>query len=364
MNVLSDLFDEIMNSPTRLKISKDLKNGIKHSSCQICWRDEEAGRQSKRQIDNKRFANTTNKHGISNLDISLSNICNLKCRTCNVYKSSFWKEETWDLQLLSNKNIKTREQYNKFLSKYTKSYDDDSMFWSEVEKNITNLSQLDMYGGEPFLVEKQWRLIKKIVDAGVDKNINIAYNTNGTLLDLEKIELLKNFKSVKIDFSIDGVNDRLYYIRYPTIHAQVLENLQKINNIKSQFNDLSLSICHTVSILNVYYIDEVFREFGHLVDDIYLNLVSHPSFYCISNIPDNIKNRLENHLLGLPGVTKWRVRQLVSYMKAHTYDENMWKMCWERTKLHDNYRKENYKDTFPEFSEMCKNDTIFSKNIS
>jgi pyruvate-formate lyase-activating enzyme len=362
LNVKHNTFEEILNSPTRKKILNDLKSGIKNPVCNACWLDEEAGRQSKRQIDNKRIERATS--GISVLDVSLSNICNLKCRTCDVQKSSFWKEETWDLKLLDNKNIHTREQYNQFLTRFAKSYDDNSLFWKEFEKNIPNLTQFDLYGGEPFLVEKQWDLIKKIVDTGHDKNIKIAYNTNGTLLDLSKIELLKNFKSVKIDFSLDGVNERLYYMRYPTKHETVLKNLQQLHSMKSEFKNLTIDICHTVSILNVFYINEVFREFKHLVNDIYLNLVHYPEYYCVSNIPNNIKIKIIDHLRNLSEVPSWKINELIQYIQTHNYVEEHWNKCWERTKLHDNYRKEHYKDIFPEFASLCADDPIFSKNMS
>lgn len=361
LNVKNHTFEEILDNKVRKQIIEDLKNGIKHPACKVCWDEEDAGKRSKREIDNQRYRKKTT--GVAQFDISLSNVCNIKCRTCNVQSSSFWKEETWDLELYDKTKIQSRAQYNDFLSKYTKSFEDDSLFWAEFIKNIPNASHIQFYGGEPFLVKRQWDVIEKIVEMGYDKFISVEYNTNGTLLDLSKLELLKNFKHVNIDFSLDGTHDRLHYLRYPAKHDKIIQNLETLHSLKDSFKNLTTGLCHTVSILNVYYIEDVFNEYNRFVDNIYFNLVHDPKYYCIANIPDNIKFKIISHIQSIPNeiIPHHKSIEIINFMKARKFNENDWKECWRRTKLHDNYRVQDYVTVFPEYAELCTQDAIFNE---
>lgn len=368
-NVKNHTFEEILDNKIRKQIIEDLKNGIKHPACNVCWDEEDAGKRSKREIDNRRFRKIDNQYyreknfGPSQLDISLSNVCNLKCRTCNIHSSSFWKEETWDLELYDKTKIQGRAQYNDFLSRYTRSFESDSLFWNEFVKNIPNVSSIQFYGGEPFLVKKQWEIIQKIVEMGYDKFISIEYNINGTLLDLSKLQLLKNFKRVNIDFSLDGIHDRLHYLRYPAKHDSIIQNLKTLYNLKDNFKNLTIGVCHTISILNVYYIEEIFNEYNRFVDNIYLNLVHNPEYYCIANIPDNIKFKIISHIQSIPDeiVPQHKSIEVINFMKSHKFNENNWRECWRKTKLHDNYRVQDYVTIFPEYTELCTQDVIFNE---
>ena len=97
--------EDIWNSHEYKTLRKQLMNGEKPSVCHQCWKHEEAGNNSSRISNNKRFkedfhiVDKTNTDGsldtmdLRYFDVRWSNICNFKCRTCSATYSSNWAVE-------------------------------------------------------------------------------------------------------------------------------------------------------------------------------------------------------------------------------------------------------------------------------
>ena len=71
-------------------------------------------------------------------------------------------------------------------------------------------------GGEPFMIEEHFELLRRTVEAGHADHISLHYNTNGTIRPPQKIfDLWKEFKSCEVMFSIDGTFKKFEYMRHP-----------------------------------------------------------------------------------------------------------------------------------------------------
>lgn len=349
MNVKNNSFEEIANSKTRMDIRKSFVKGIKHSACNHCWDEEAAGKKSKRIRDNQKYQNTDMaKDTFQLLDINMGTTCNIKCRTCGPFNSSFWNKEWFDLGFFKG----TKKEYNEWLKGFNHAFDDDSDFWNEFEKNLSSVMHIDFYGGEPFLVKKQWEMLKYAVEKDIAKNITLHYNTNGTVWDNEKFEILKNFKGIDIDFSIDGIKDKLNYIRYPAEWDVVKGNLLRLLEISKSMPKFNVSICNTISMLNVFYIDELYAELLPHTKNIYLNLVFGPPQYCIKHLPDEIKLEVENKLKNIED--RYWVDSIINFMNSQTYREDNWNKFLEVTKMQDEYRGQSFANTFPEFNKILQ----------
>jgi MoaA/NifB/PqqE/SkfB family radical SAM enzyme len=72
-------------SRDRQKFGRQLEKGRRLPECNFCWQEEAAGKESKRIRDNKlyqdRDLNFTSMPIV--LDLSMGNLCNLKCRICS-----------------------------------------------------------------------------------------------------------------------------------------------------------------------------------------------------------------------------------------------------------------------------------------
>ena len=275
------------------------------------------------------------------LDLCMGTTCNIKCRTCGPESSAQWNKEYWDINKSYNE-ISTYKDYKGFLRTFNDAFEDDSLVWKELENNKQDIRWIDMYGGEPMMMKKQWKFLEQLIKDDLAKNISLHYNTNGTIWDDEKYNILKEFKHISIDFSIDGIKDRYEFMRHPAIWEEVIQNMETIKNIK----DFKCQIAHTVSTLNVWYINEIYMWFKGW--DIYLNMVHGPPEYNISNIPEDIKKVITEKI----GI-KEKYQPVLDFMNSKISNFNFQSFI-DKTKQHDDYRGENYNVIFPEFSDVLK----------
>jgi sulfatase maturation enzyme AslB (radical SAM superfamily) len=96
----------------------------------------------------------------------------------------------------------------------------------------------------------------EIIARGYADKISLRYNTNGLLINEEIIGIWEQFKKVKVGVSLDGMGDRVNYIRYPTEWEIIEKNLWRLENTsdKIQFN-----IALAVQILNIKHVPDFIK---------------------------------------------------------------------------------------------------------
>jgi len=351
--------EENFNNKQALKIRKDLENGIRNSACKHCWQEEDAGRNSKRMRDNHKYVRHLDLggepfQGLAKFELNLGNTCNIKCRTCGPSISSTWMKEDYDL----NHSKISYKAYAENMKRFHQSYDEDSIFWTDLEKNLSNIRQFDFYGGEPFLSKKMWEILKICVDKGYSKNIEIHYNTNGTTWPEDKIWLFDHFKEINLSFSIDGIEDQFEYMRFPAKWSEVLKNMNKAKELKNRLSTINISWCITLSTLNIYDLPKIldfyyenFSSFG-----LYLNLVHGPRHYNISILPKDVKTKIIDHLK--QSVPKeynqaWMYLDgIIKFIENGQEEKENMSVLKKTTKIHDDYRQQVFSKTFPEYSNI------------
>lgn len=360
MSVLTTTFQEALNSPTLKKLKKDFENDIKSPECNGCWVLEDSGVESKRIRDNQRVSHLTlPENEIHFLELNMGNICNLSCRICNVYSSSNWKKE--------HKSVLNPDMSTETLNEITRScslpFSDESLVWDEIEKNISTVKILDLYGGEPMLMKKQWNILEKCVINDIAKDKYVHFNTNGTIFKEEYFEILKNFELSDISFSIDGVGDKFNYLRYGANWDEVKKNillwLEKTKDLKN----FKFHICYTVSIMNVLDFNEVAAFAIENNIRIHCNFLSQPKYYSIINIPEQIKPDVENYINesyeNLPiknDEIKEQFKNIIQYLKSGESFENDWTSFIHINHLLDESRNQTFKEVFPITHKILKLD--------
>lgn len=376
--------EDAMKSPTRLKMLDDFKNDIRHPACKVCWDCEDSGFPSKRERDNETFK--MNMHPILKdndiffLELNLGNTCNLACRICHISASSKWKK----FHHITEPNV-TEEKLNHYVDKYSKSFTDDSIVWTELEKILPTVKSLDIYGGEPMLMKKQWDILEKCVDMGYSKNQQMGFNTNGTIINDRYVKILTSFKHSRVGFSIDGVGPRFNYLRYYGEWDIVNENvnlwLEKTKNVPKY--KLMFEVACTVSILNVLYIYEVADFVIKNGINLHVSFVHNPRHLHIGNIPNEYKNiiiekleiqKLEirkrhnyNGEIAIPQERKNYINyildeadKVIDTLKLYkTTEPAQWSNFMIQTHGLDKLRNESFAKTFPELAEIYKFETIY-----
>lgn len=361
MSLSNTSIQQNFNKTDFIKIRNDLNNGIRHKDCSWCWQEEDSGRKSKRLRDNEKYINHIQRGGepftgLAKFELNLGNTCNLRCRTCAPYSSSQWVKEQYDLY--ENKNYPSFKIYASTMKKYHQTFDDDSEFWPDLEKNLHTIRQFDFYGGEPFMSNKMWRILEICVEKDYAKDIELHYATNATIWPDDKIELFKHFKHLNLNFSIDGIEERFEYMRYPAKWSDAVINMDKAKSLQQSHNDVHISWCITISILNIWNLPELleeyhknYRHFGS-----YLNLVHYPTHFNLSMLPDGIKDKIIERLESIPKYHEnmwWHhIPGVINFIKNGTPDPRMWDKFKETVIKHDQYREQDFKKTFPEYAEI------------
>lgn len=290
MDLTTHSLEEIWNSKSRQDFLEDLRNGIDHPSCEKCWQKERVGIKSKRQISNEIWQ-LDDKQTPQYIDLKWGNVCNLKCRHCNPWTSSKWLKEWYEIERNGVQDYK--DYLNEFRSTQ-KSYhlDNKDNFHTTFNSWLADSKHIMLYGGEGMYVKEVQRMFSHAVENSNSKDIDVYINTNGTIYSKEWIELLSNFRSVRMAFSIDGTNDSFEYIRSGANWNQVVENYKKYSSI----DNIQTQIVTTVFTLNVYDIVDILRTLYNTLDTVpEINFVYGPLWWDIRILPDDIKKKIYDY---------------------------------------------------------------------
>lgn len=358
-NIEKNTFDEIINGRLATEIRNDLDSGIKNINCKKCWDEEDAGVASKRMLDNDRAERYWGKEYLKDtvaraeiVELNLGTICNLKCRICGPWSSSKWVKEHF---AVNTKNTDFKD-YMQQVKQWQGNWEDDSPSWTHIEENLPYLKQIDFYGGEPFLVDRNWEILQKSIDEGYAKNQVLHFNTNGTLYNENHIEILKQFKSVLISLSIDDIKERFEYERHPAKWNVVNENILKFSKLNNESN-FDVQVCITVNSLNVYYIPELIDYLQQEVElGYYINFLHGPEYYNVRNIKQNVKEDITNKYGKIKNIFPMvnDLNKILNYMNNYISTAGPWEEFVEKTSLKDDYRKESFSATFPEWNSIIK----------
>lgn len=343
-NVSKYDLQDIWDSASRKNLIEDLSNGIENPICNICWDEERNGRESKRQRENNcRELNQSDTPQF--LDLKLSNTCNLRCRTCNPENSSSWMNEWFDIYYSWwQDRSEFMDKYRTIRGTYVES---NSNIWNSLEKWIPSSLVIDIYGGEPLLIKRSWDILKECATSGNSKNQQLHFNTNSTLfLTEEQLATIKNFKSVNISLSIDGIAEKFEYMRYPAKWEDVLAVIEKYYELQNSNDNISVQFCYTVSMLNVWDVPEFDRFVIDKFPNIgtYYNMLFYPEKFSIRNIPENKKQKVKQKLLSYSN----RMVDITNMLDG-SVDSEEYENFWETIELHDKYRKNYFKESFPEW---------------
>lgn len=247
--------EEIFYHPRMDELRKNMLNGIRDSACQVCWEQEDKGMTSFRQIVTNYISDEDCANPkLTEFDYTASSACNLRCRMCSPARSNslqidsvFFKKNNLEYKLNTATN-------GGWISPIEAATSKNSLQWEWMLDNTDKIKSLKMAGGEPFYDNNVLKLMDVFIEKGHASQTELAFMTNGTLIDESLIEKLNQFKSNFHNFSIDGWGKSYDYIRYPATFELIDDKLNlylsKVNNIKSFMPTL------VVSALNIFTIKE------------------------------------------------------------------------------------------------------------
>lgn len=342
--------DEVFNSDYFKKTRLQMLDNKEPYACRRCYEEERNGIQSKRQTENLNYLESssdiiakTQDDGtlipeFKFIELRLGNVCNLKCRTCNPVSSSKWVVEYKKL----NEDLTFVTDYSKIEAGVW--YEDED-FWQELSKYSSRLETVYINGGEPTLVEKHFNFLTRLIEMGLNHQVTLWYNINLTLLPEKLLKLWEKFDKVQLSLSIDDLHQRNDYIRSGSNWNTTMFNLEKLRNIPK----LNISICQTVSIYNVFYMDEFYEYFKDI--ELHLNWCYDPDFLQPWILPQSVKDIIIEKIQKSNHIDQYTRNNIIETMKKPS-DEVLLDRFKTYNERLDSYRSSKFSEIFPELAEI------------
>ena len=349
--------EDIWNSHEYKTLRKQLMNGEKPSVCHQCWKHEQAGNNSSRISNNKRFkedfhiVDKTNTDGsldtmdLRYFDVRWSNICNFKCRTCSATYSSNWAVE--DNQHGDNKPVYI----------FAGGDSNDSLY-NQFKPHFKNIKVFYFAGGEPLMTDKHYEILEHLIETGNTK-VTLEYNSNVSRLKYKNksiIDLWNKFENVTVSASLDSWGSRAEYIREGTDWDKVESNLQ---TIKEKCPHVKISFNTVVSIFNLCTLTDFLKYItarGFNTNNGSLYNIVDPNYYSVSAMPQQLKNtaksKIEDYMNDNPGKFSHQLKGVLRYIDNSKFDENAYKLFKAKTFYYDKIRNRDFVETFPELVDV------------
>jgi radical SAM protein with 4Fe4S-binding SPASM domain len=338
-NIRTQTIEQYANSKFLIQLKQEFQHDIWPKGCERCQIEEENNIKSKRQLDYDRWQEHYQQYNIGNpkfitSSIAFGNTCNLTCITCNSESSSRWQKE---YQHITGIDIVPHHFYKE-------------NFVGDLVKQAPNLIHIDIPGGEPFLsgVNEQKELLNYYIENNQAQNISLHYTTNAMIFpDQDWWYLWQHFKEVDIQLSIDGIGSRYEYIRYPGKWKELVNSVEQYIQYQTQKHNIRLSVSHTVSAYNIFYLDE-FIDWNYNIGlpRPWLGRVHNPVHMRPSVWTTDAKKLIIEKLSN----SKHTDVKIWSELISNTDDSNHYELFCQRLAEHDQYRGTNFKQVFPELA--------------
>jgi len=348
----------IYKSQYMQNLRQQFRRGERPETCKLCWDEEAAGRNSKRinsKIRLKEWYPTVDWHSdvpdqLWFLDLKLGNICNLKCRICGSWSSSKWAEE--EMNYIPAGEDKKKHIAYTWLRQGAWPRKAET-FWHNLKTLLPNIRYFKFTGGEPWLIEEHWDLLKYAAETGYSNKIDIHYNTNATQPLGERTTVWNQFGRVDIAFSVDNINKRFEYERYGANWNKANEIIDMVHFTKNiDCPNITTQLCFTVNIQNVYYLDELLEWAGtKTFGDIYFNMLHSPDHMSVQYMTPKAKELVLSKLK----TTFWKtefyqkeIDNIIRFIELGPGSDGQ--EFLRKMKQTDEYRKQNFLDTHYEIA--------------
>jgi len=325
---------EAFSNDSMQTLRSEFLNGGRPVGCTSCWTREDRGLSSNRKHHTSLFnkallTNYLSSPKIVSLDLKPGNTCNFKCRICNPRASSMFAQE---VAIHSKGQI--QKSYNWA--------DLAPQVFSELEQLLPTMINIDMYGGEPFLIKQLTNLVRMSVDSGHASHIRLHYNSNGSIYPEDLISLWTKFEHVDLHFSIDNIGD-CFAIERGSEWSVVESNILRLADLK--LPNVKISIMPVINIMNIFYLDKLLdwaEQHNMPVNPLYLD---RPKEFAITNMTKSaqelIINKYSNH--------SWpEMKNILSMIKRSSPSDGQ--DFIQLTKHFDTIRNQNFLDSHAEIA--------------
>ena len=325
--------EQYLESNLLAHIQSSILKGIVPRGCKECYHSENQTKHSTRLIalddyNNTHYTNTD----IDYVDLRSSNLCNLKCRSCNPLFSSRIQSEL-------NKNFNDLAEFYSYQNKSTLIQVNDSDV-NYIKNHLYKINRLNLTGGEPTFIPEVKTILDECEKQEFNGNILITSNVNFT--DNFWFELSKKLgEQIHWTISIDAIGDGAEIIRSGSSWELMDYNINKLvqvsNSIEFNITVSALNIQYIIELL--LYINDIKNKYRHIPNGktIRISPCWDPDFLQIQIIPENIIKSVINEIEYLVAHENLHIDIFDSFNELlNILSNNENKILWKKFLIYNN----------------------------
>ena len=278
---------QLFNTPINLAERQMMLDNQRNKSCeQNCYRAEDNGAAGPRLYEGHVERTHTNIVTTpETIDLTISSECNLSCSYCCREFSSSWRQDLVKngsyTELGDNDSrfqLTTTDQLLLHISqKNRQSTESQQLLVNEMSMLSTQLNQLIITGGEPFLNNSLPEILKNNKDV---KNIKLFTGLGVTPSRFTRlIDQISSYKNLTIAVSMENIGQYHEFNRFGTVWEDSLTNLKIL-----QQSNIAMLFHSTLTNLTIHGFADFYNRFKHY--NIEFDLAHQPTFmpvYVIDN---------------------------------------------------------------------------------
>jgi radical SAM protein with 4Fe4S-binding SPASM domain len=353
-----DIVETFKTHPKILKLRSDFLTGKQPESCKSCWTREKQIGESRRKWFSSKFMDSIPKDynyepTIDNLlwtqmDINLSNVCNLKCRMCGSWASNSWFEEDILLSKINPKFEKESDPEKQTIRQH--SLED----LQSLLPYLSKLTRIDFKGGEPMMAKNHVEFLEMLIAEGLNEKLTLQYTTNGTIVNPKILDVLAKFKKVRVMFSIEGTGSLYKYIRGGKYDIEQMESTLAMYNALDNV-DIGFNVTiQAYNLLNLKELYDLLASWSHKYEHVsntsaFNTICNSPMYLSPFVLPQSLRLAARTELEGINDFKKL----CENLGSGNVYTEH-WDTFKEFTVELDKIRGESVSDVVPQLKDFFK----------
>lgn len=360
---------DYLNTDHVKQLKKDLHNGVRHSACEFCWKQETVKTTSLRQQLLSLFAGDTSVESswmksyfdkkqdfesdlLLSADVKIGNTCNHACVMCFPHDSSLiykkWSEHK-DSEFVKDytdkdKDYLDRVKKDSFKNKKYETYLD------HVFGQNKNLKFIKLLGGEPLLDQKLLSRLKELANEQKNK-ISLQFVTNGSIDVTATAHMLGNFKKISFVFSLEGIGRLQEYARQGSNWNFVEDNIKRA---QSETN-CEISVNHNIQTTTFLGFHDLAKWCNDNSVPMTLGFIEHPDYLSLSSMNKDLRRDAIEKIIN-PVITQntfsentcFKFEDAVKHIDEIEFDKDLHSKFLRYINWYEQDSKIKLKDLYPE----------------
>jgi organic radical activating enzyme len=311
------------NSPENISDRAAMLSGVRPSSCDYCWRREDAGIESRRdRLKQHKSFTDTHVQMPERLVLNLHNFCNLQCvYCCKEYSSSWYK----DIKRNGNYNQDARYQifpidnvrFKTSVSQISKTANYQRLLSIMQSSDFHMVKSVHVTGGEPLLnMDLLTDLLQQIRICNPQAQININTGLGVPLKNLQKLSTAFAGQ-INLYVSCENTHGLAEFNRSNLVWSRFQQNL---DHVRQHFD---ISMRSVLSITTIWGFAEFLDMIAQHENSVpIISFLTEPDFMDLTRFHSDLYKAEIDEILARPNLTAQQISSFQELKKIQVQNDS------------------------------------------